>query len=284
MININKLNFKYSSSQILFDGLSLSMSSAGIYGLLGKNGAGKSSLLKLISGLLFPNSGECNTLGQVARDRLPAMLENIYYLPEDIFLPNLNAQAYVSIYSPYYPKFDHALFKQSLEEFSVAETQLLTLLSHGQKKKFLIAFALATRCALLLFDEPTNGLDIPSKAQFKKIMASIISEDQTIIISTHQVHDIEQMIDQVIFLDTGKIILNHSMHVISSAFSFTRQSEQPQLDECIYYEKSFSGYHVIRKHNKLEDESEVNLELLFNAVLDKNQIVNTLLQQGKHHE
>ncbi len=84
-------------------------------------------------------------------------------------------------------------------------------LSHGQRKKFLIAFALSTNCSLLILDEPTNGLDIPSKSLFRKILVSSVAEEQLVLISTHQVKDIETIIDTIVVLDEGKIMYNETV-------------------------------------------------------------------------
>lgn len=279
MIQINNLTFGYSKQDILFTDLNLSLDKGGVYGLLGKNGAGKSTLLKIIAGLLFPQEGNCCTLGQQAQRRLPSMLADIYFISEEIYLPKMTATHYVKLYSVFYPNFEHTLFQSYMDEFNLKKNKPLTSLSYGQKKKFLIAFGLATRCRLLMLDEPTNGLDIPSKSQFRKLIASSMSDEQLIIISTHQVHDIEKLIDTVVILDQANIIFNASLVEIGRRLSFEQQQAESAISECIYYEKSFGGYTVIKENNN-DEETDINLEVLFNAVISKQTNIQNIFSRG----
>ena len=176
MIEIKNLFFGYTEYNDLFKDLSLSLEKGKICGLLGKNGAGKTTLLKIIAGLIFRGKGSCEVMGQIPEQRLPSFLSEIFFLPEDLFVPELTADQYVKYYSSFYPKFNLTLLRQHLTEFELPHDKLLTTLSHGQKKKFLIAFGLSTNCNLFILDEPTNGLDIPSKSQCRKLLASTIND------------------------------------------------------------------------------------------------------------
>jgi len=286
MVDIRNLIFSYGKSPNrhkrtypLFDDLSLSLKSSNIYGLLGRNGAGKTTLLKLITGQLFKNSGELSVLGTNPARRLPEMLSQIYFLPEEFYLPALRGTEYVKIYSPFYPGFSEKIFIENSKEFDIDPDKKLNSLSYGQKKKFLIAFGLATRCSLVVLDEPTNGLDIPSKSQFRRLVSGSVQDDQTFIISTHQVRDLEHMIDPLIVLDTGKIILNESIQRISSKLCMTIQKEEPEGSDSLFTEKTLGGYAVIKKGSS--GGEAIDIEILFNAVISKREKILELFSNKK---
>ena len=277
MIKIEDLSFSYNQKQTLFDGLSLTLPSGNIYGLLGKNGAGKTTLLKIICGLLFPKKGKLKVLGLQPKDRYPQFLSEVFLIPEEFNLPLLNMEYFVRLYSPFYPRFNHSLLNDCIYEFRLPREQMLSAMSYGQKKNFLLSFGLATDCRLLLLDEPTNGLDIPSKSQFRKIVANAVSEERSFIISTHQVRDIENLIDPIIILDEGKIIFNQNYEEISQKLCILRQTEIPEDHNVIYYESTLGGYTVV-KENINHAESRLNLEILFNAVIGNRQKMNEIFK------
>ncbi len=266
MIQIDSISFSYSPKKSVFDHLSLTLPSGNIYGLLGKNGAGKSTLLKIISGLLFPTHGNLEVVGFRPKDRYPQFLNEIFLVTEEFRLPSIKIEQYLSLYSPFYPRFNRSLFDECINEFKLPRDQKLKALSFGQKKNFLLSFGLATDCKLLILDEPTNGLDIPSKSQFRKIVANAIHEDRSFIISTHQVRDMENLIDPIIILDEGKIVFFENYENISKKLSITRQAELPDNDILVYSE-SYLGAYTIVAENTNNEETNMNLEILFNAVL-----------------
>jgi ABC-2 type transport system ATP-binding protein len=266
MINIENLSFGYRKNQLLFQDLDLEMKAGNIYGLLGKNGAGKSSLLKIVTGLLFPDSGKVDVEGFTPKDRYPQFLREVYLVSEEFYLPSLKVRRFVEMYSPFYPRFNHEVFNRFLDEFNIPVNQELSGMSYGQKKIFLLSFGVATDCKLLLLDEPTNGLDIPSKSKFRKIVANAVHEDRTIIISTHQVRDMENLIDPIVILDQGKVVFFQDYQKISTRLSFMRMAELPDESKRVYAESSLGGYTVV-KINEDGEETNVNLEHLFNAVI-----------------
>ncbi|SFH29016.1 ABC transporter ATP-binding protein [Pedobacter insulae] len=270
MIKINNLNFGYSKGKLLFKNMSMQLSAGHIYGLLGKNGAGKSSLLKNLAGLVYAQSGTMDVMGYDPAKRQPALLQQICFIPEEFYLPSVKIDAFVKANAAFYPDFDHAYFTALLAEFDIPVTQKLINMSYGQKKKVIIAFGLATQAKLVIMDEPTNGLDIPSKAQFRKIMASVLTEDRCIIISTHQVRDLDNLIDTVIMLDESSIALKASVEEITNKLCFKRVKE---LDETVIYsEPSLAGFNAVLQNYHQED-SKLDIELLFNAVLaEKNKL------------
>jgi ABC-2 type transport system ATP-binding protein len=264
MIQIDSLNFSYSKHKPLFTNLSLQLTAGHIYGLLGKNGAGKSTLLKNLAGLVYAQSGTLNVLGYNPKDRQPALLEQICFIPEEFYLPAVKIDAYIKANSPFYKNFNHGYFADLLKEFDIPVAQKLIDMSYGQKKKVIIAFGLATQAKLVIMDEPTNGLDIPSKAQFRKIMASALTDDRCIIISTHQVRDLDNLIDTVIMLDENDIALKASVDEITEKLTFKKVKE---IDASIIYaEQSLSGFNAVMPNYHQED-SKLDIELLFNAIL-----------------
>ncbi len=275
MIQIENLSFGYDSKHPLFDKLNLRLPAGNIYGLLGKNGAGKSTLLKIITGLLFPTQGKLSVVGFEPRGRYPAFLREIFLVTEEYELPEMTIGQFVRLYSPFYPRFNHSLFAEYLCEFQLSGKQKLVALSYGQKKKFLLSFGLATDCQLLVLDEPTNGLDVPSKSQFRKMVANAIHEDRTFIISTHQIRDMENLIDPIIILDEGKIVFSQSYEQIARKLAITRQTEEPNHHSVVYYEEYLGGYTVV-KENTAHEETKLSLELVFHATLHNPKKINEL--------
>ncbi len=266
MITLNNLHFSYGKKP-LFTDLKLDVPSGNIYGLLGMNGAGKTTLLKLIAGQLFRKSGEAQVLGFDPVKRHPAMLSDIFYLPEEFYLPNMSIATYLKLNVPFYPKFDQNAFDRYISEFALDTSQKISDFSYGQKKKFLLSFGLASNTSLLILDEPTNGLDIPSKTQFRRTVASALTEERTFIISTHQVRDMENLIDPIIILHDGVIIFNASLEDVSESIATTLELDEPQGADVIYSEKVPGGYSVVRKDPDGTFDSGVDLETLFNAVI-----------------
>jgi ABC-2 type transport system ATP-binding protein len=276
MVRIRNLHFGYSKKRPLFQNLDLTLERGHIYGLLGKNGAGKSTLLKNIVGLAFPDAGTCQVLGQSAARRLPAVLADLFFLPEDIYVPAVTAAKFAEQTAGFYPKFDHGALAHYLSEFEVPAQALLPALSFGQQKKFMIAFALAANTSLLVLDEPTNGLDIPSKAQFRKLVATALTEERCLIISTHQVRDLESLIDTVVVLHGQRIVLNADLGELAERLTFATVPEASPAD--LYAEESVRGAQVIRA-NRGGVPGRVDLELLFNALVGEAPALASYLSQ-----
>lgn len=265
MISIKNLTFNYRKQKNLFDNLNLEITNGSITGLLGKNGAGKSTLLKIASGLLIAKEGEIDINGFSPVDRDPNFLADVFMVPEEFSFPSVNVNQHVNAVAPLYPNFDREKMERIIKEFELEMNKGLNKMSHGQRKKFLIAFALATNCSLLLLDEPTNGLDIPSKSLFRKILVNSISDDQQVVISTHQVKDIETIIDQLLIVDHGKLILQSTTWDITSRYQFRTLPVVPK--DAIYSEKCLGGNRAIVPTSNGE-ETDIDIELLFNAIVN----------------
>ncbi|MEM6841142.1 MAG: ABC transporter ATP-binding protein [Bacteroidota bacterium] len=275
MIHLDQLSFGYRRDRPLFSKLNLHLEAGHIYGLLGKNGAGKSSLLRNIVGLLYPHEGNINVAGFSPRKRQPAFLQQIYFVPEEIYLPSVAILKYLAIQAPFYPKFDESQFRYYLAELDVPFDSHIPDLSFGQRKKVLIAFALACNTKALIMDEPTNGLDIPSKKQFRKLLASALREDQLMLISTHQVRDLDNLIDSVIVLEDSKILLHQPLHRVSEQLRFATLNQAEDDQRVLYAEPSLQGYTVVMENLERQD-SKVDLERLFNAATQNPERIRQL--------
>lgn len=272
MIEVNNLSFKHKKQFSLFKNLNFEQNPGNIVGLLGKNGAGKSTFLKLISGLLNPKQGSILVNNYTPIKRNPHFLEDIFLVTEEPYLPSLSIKAYTKVFAPLYKSFDTEKLKKILVDFDLLENQKLDGMSHGQQKKFVIAFALSSNCKVLLFDEPTNGLDIPSKSVFRKVLVNSVQDDQLVIISTHQVKDIENIIDKIVVLENGKIIFDHEIHHISEKIKFQKLNNLSDATNVIYSEKTHDGYHSILPVEQNDEETDIDIELLFNAICNKAEI------------
>lgn len=278
MIQLQNIHFGYSKKFPLFKELNMELSSGHIYGLFGKNGAGKTTLLKIMSGLCFPNEGKPLIDGVRAEWRYPEILSKICFIPEDIYTPSLPIHRYAKSYAGFYEKFSAEQFAAYLKEFDIEnQNHPLDKLSHGQKKKVIIALALATNSEILLMDEPTNGLDIPSKSIFRRVLASAVTEEKLIIISTHQVRDLHSLIDTVIILDNGKILFNEPNERITEKLSFQYLEDGSESDLVIYSEDSLKGTVAVME-NLNRTESKLDIELLFNAIISNSKRINDIFQ------
>jgi ABC-2 type transport system ATP-binding protein len=278
MVKISEMNFSYRKKESLFQNFNLELTAGNIYGLLGKNGAGKTSLLKLISGLLFPQTGKCLFGEQKTLERKPSVLQEIIFLPENSYLPSLRISEYVEVHSPFYNRFDKEKFIRFLTELEIESGAKISSLSYGQKKKLSLAFSLAANTKVLLLDEPTNGLDIPAKTVFRKLVAESIDENKIFLISTHQVRDMKHLIDPILILDKGKTIFNRTIQAIEERISLILQKEVPAGENVIYYESTLGGYAALNK-NGHGIESEIDIELLFNAVTANQEKVNSMFTE-----
>jgi len=264
MIKIKGLTFWYSKRNLVFENLSLQLKEGHIYGLLGKNGVGKTTLLKLITGLSFPKSGEVIVDDAIPGNRQPVFLSGIFLVPEEVSLPSMTAMKFAKTYGCFYPSFDLVQFKEFLVRFEVKPDQKLSGMSLGQKKKALLSFALASNTRYLFLDEPTNGLDIPSKATFRKLVVTSFNEKQTIVMATHQVRDLANLMDRIIIEHHGKIIINESIERIAEKLSFGLTADQIAPNDLLFKVDSFNQNETVSV-NSNNQSGQVDIELLFNA-------------------
>ena len=267
MMEVKNVSFGYRGKQTVFKDFSLSLEEGSVYGLLGKNGTGKSTLLYLMTGLLRPCQGEVLYKGVNVFLRRPETLSQMFIVPEEFTLPKVSLKQFVSLNRSFYPRFSDEILRSCLRDFDMNEDIHLGELSMGQKKKAYMCFALATNTQLLVMDEPSNGLDIPSKSQFRRVVASGMSEDKAVIISTHQVRDIDSLLDHVVIIDGSRTLLNRSVSDICSRLCFDEVSSGELTGDELFTQPSVHGQSVILPNRLGEEDSTLNLELLFNATL-----------------
>ena len=278
MIRIDNMSFIYPKGRKnIHTDLTLNLEENKIYGLLGKNGTGKSTLLYLIAGLLKPTKGTITMdatneeTGETASyptfERHPEVLRETFLVNEEYTLPPLTLNEWSNSLGGFYPSYSEEVFRQCLADFDITGNPKLTTLSMGQQKKVIISFALASGVKYLFMDEPTNGLDIPSKAQFRKVVSSCMTDERTIIISTHQVHDIEFLLDHIIIIDNDRLLLNASTGEITDKFVFEYRTPGSPTEGVIYQEPTLQGNATMAYRKSTDAETNLNLELLFNAAV-----------------
>ncbi|MBR1794378.1 MAG: ATP-binding cassette domain-containing protein [Bacteroidales bacterium] len=272
MIEISNLSFSYGAKRVL-ENISLKVSEGNIYGLLGENGVGKTTLLTLLSGLKKPEAGTITVDGRNPFDREPSLLADQFYLPDEVIPVHASALDFAKEHGVFWPRFDLEKFRTILSEFEVEPQQRMDAMSAGQLKKAWISFALACNVKYYYLDEPTNGLDIPSKAQFRKAVTKYTSEESALIISTHQVRDLENIIDPIIILDNRAVLVNASVQAITDKLFFDYGTE---LNPGALYLEQTPGGCIQVYPNTTDEESKVNVEAFFNAVHAHKDLVQSM--------
>ena len=264
MINVRSMSFSYSrKSSRVFDTLSFTLPSGEIVGLLGRNGAGKSTLIKLLASLLTPEQGTIEFNGTNVESRGAELYSRMMVVPEEFELPKVTVEKFVRHTAPFYPQFNREQFDNYCKQLEVDTSQRFDRLSMGQRKKAYLAFALSCNVELLLLDEPTNGLDITAKSALRSLLASYADGSKSVIIATHQAHDIENLIDRVVMIDDGQIIINQSIYTLQQCFGFGVVGSH----DAIYSTQSVAGDIGIWAADTTEEEGRFDLELLFNAAI-----------------
>lgn len=272
MLEVNNITYSYGKSQTpVLKAYSLTIAPGTICGLLGRNGAGKSTLLYLIAGLLRPQMGGIRYNGMIPSDRTIPFLSDIFIVPEEFTLPNVTLQKFLETTAPFYPNFSMSDLERHLSTFELTKDVHLGHLSMGQKKRVFISFALACNTSLLLLDEPTNGLDIPGKRLFRKAVLNGMTDERTVIISTHQVYDIEKILDHVIITDTDGVLLDASMNEISSRWRFVYTTDRQRAANALISLDAPGGYNIVETADG-DEETDVNIESLFELVRQQESV------------
>lgn len=269
MIEINDLAFSYGKTPVL-KSITTTLEEGRIYGLLGENGVGKTTLLTLLCGLKKVCSGSITTDGQNPFDRTPTLLQNQFYLPDEVLPIAMKAECYAKERGAFWPDYDHAKFLEIMKEFENDPAKKMNQMSAGQLKKTYISLALACGCKYIFMDEPTNGLDIPSKTQFRSAIMKYTTDDSTIVISTHQVRDLENIIDPIIILDRQDVLLNATVEEITSKLYFDYGT---QLHPESLYSEQLPGGFIQVYPNSTGEDSKINVEALFNAVHKNKELI-----------
>ena len=269
MIEINDLAFSYGKTPVL-KSITTTLEEGRIYGLLGENGVGKTTLLTLLCGLKKVCSGSITTDGQNPFDRTPTLLQNQFYLPDEVLPIAMKAECFAKERGAFWPDYDHAKFLEIMKEFENDPAKKMNQMSAGQLKKTYISLALACGCKYIFMDEPTNGLDIPSKTQFRSAIMKYTTDDSTIVISTHQVRDLENIIDPIIILDRQDVLLNATVEEITSKLYFDYGT---QLHPESLYSEQLPGGFIQVYPNSTGEDSKINVEALFNAVHKNKELI-----------
>lgn len=275
MIKIKDASFSYGENVVLKN-ISLDLEEGRIYGLLGENGVGKTTLLTLLCGLKKLQAGSIDVDGIDPYRRLPDTLSSIYYLPDDVLPVQMKPEDFAVESGRFWPGFSLEKFRTVMDEFECPKDQRMDKMSCGQLKKTYIAFALATNAHYLFMDEPTNGLDIPAKAQFRSAVTKHTSEDSTLVISTHQVRDLESIIDPIVILDRKEVLLNASIQEISEKLYFDYSSTS---NANALYSELLPGSTVQVLPNMTGEESKVSVEALFNAAHKHKDIIKSIFSK-----
>lgn len=269
MIEIKDLAFSYGKTPIL-KSITTTLEEGRIYGLLGENGVGKTTLLTLLCGLKKVCSGSITTDGENPFDRTPTLLQNQFYLPDEVLAVAMKAECFAKERGAFWPDYDHSKFLEIMKEFENDPAKKMNQMSAGQLKKTYISLALACGCKYIFMDEPTNGLDIPSKTQFRSAIMKYTSDDSTIVISTHQVRDLENIIDPIIILDRQDVLLNATVEEITSKLYFDYGT---QLHPESLYSEQLPGGFIQVYPNTTGEDSKINVEALFNAVHKNKELI-----------
>lgn len=286
MLTIKNLSFSYSKNRkrVLTD-FNLEVNAGQICGLLGPNGSGKSTLLYLMSGLLTPQSGTIDFKGMTPRQRQVAFLEDVFIVPEEFNLPAVKLESFLKVNTPFYPRFSHEDLKKYLETFDLDPDLNLGQLSMGQKKKVFMSFALACNTSLLLMDEPTNGLDIPGKRAFRQAVVREMSDERSIIISTHQVHDVERILDHITIIEPKRgVLLNTSMAEVSAGLRFSYTDSRELIESALLAVAAPGGANIVRMGSDDLPETEVNLETLFELAQQRPDVIASIFAKSKKRD
>lgn len=279
MLKVNDCTFSYSRrKEPVLKNFSLEIAEGGVYGLLGSNGAGKSTLLYLIAGLLNPDSGDITLNGINTRLRRPETVSEIFIVPEEFDFPSLTLEKFVELNKPFYPRFSYDEMLENLAIFELTPDLNVSKLSMGQKKKVALSFAMATNTRVLILDEPTNGLDIPGKAAFRRYISRAVSDERIFIISTHQVRDVAQLLDHVLIVDNRQVLFDHSIADIQSRLKFVETLDRNLINSALYASNSLGGSALVLP-NLDGNDTEINLELLFEFAHDDPQGLNAIFNK-----
>ena len=221
LLEIKNLNKSFDDKEILKD-INLNIKSGKIIGLLGKNGVGKRTLIKLINDLLTPTSGEILIKGQKIGVETKKVIS---YLPERTYLnKQMKVSEVISYFADFYDNFDTEKAKKLLKDLDLDINQKLAKMSKGMQEKVQLVLVMSRNADLYVLDEPLGGVDPATRDYILDTILSNFKEDASVIISTHLISDIERILDEVVFIDKGKIILQSNADEL-------RNTEKSSIDE-----------------------------------------------------
>ena len=221
LLEIKNLNKDFDKKKILKN-INLTISNGKIIGLLGKNGAGKTTLIKLINDLLTPTSGEILIKGNKIGVETKKVVS---YLPERTYLnKQMKVSEIIEVFNDFYDNFDEKKAKKLLKDLDLDINQKLTKMSKGMQEKVQLVLVMSRKADLYILDEPLGGVDPATRDYVLDTILSNFNEEASVIISTHLISDIERILDEVIFIDKGKIVLQSDADKL-------RNKEKSSIDE-----------------------------------------------------
>ncbi len=288
MIQAKNLGFSYNKKPFFKD-FSFELEAGKIYGLLGLNGEGKSTLLQLIAGALFAQEGSLEVLGLNPAKRGAEFLSRCFFLPETQYSLPMKGEQFLAVHAPLYPAFDYSVFEEITTAFHIPTDKSMRRMSLGQQKKFMLAFGLASGAELLLLDEPTNGLDIPSKSEFRRMLSQYITEDRCVIISTHQINDIDTLLDHILILHESKILCNQNIGELANqgCMRFVQGFDRPEIDSALYSESAVGGVFCVypeAHHGEMIGEPLFDLEVYFNSIIAASRKRGDVCEQADRYK
>lgn len=283
LIILKHVSFNYKKHP-LYQDFNVQIDQPGLYGLFGRNGSGKSTLFKLIAGLLFRKTGNIKVVGFDPQQRNPDFLSSIYFVPEEFHLPNLSCDQLATLQAAFYPRFSHDILSTALSVFQIGRDTAFEEMSLGEKKKAVMAFALATRTPVLLLDEPTNGLDIVGRDQFRQLIQQPEQTDRLVLISTHQAHDLEKIISRVLFIDQGRLALSESMDALADKLHMgvTSAEQLSRIADVVYQQEMGGQIAYIAKRLPGQAQQPVQLELLYRALSHQRDAILEAIRENQH--
>ena len=221
LLEVKNINKTFDNKEILKD-INFSITGGKIIGLLGRNGAGKSTLIKLINDLLTPDSGEILVNGKNIGVESKKVIS---YLPERTYLnKQMKVSEVIDYFSDFYDNFDSDKAKKLLKDLDLDINQKLTKMSKGMQEKVQLVLVMSRKADLYILDEPLGGVDPATRDYILDTILSNFNEGASVIISTHLISDIERILDEVIFIDKGKIVLQSDADKL-------RNKEKSSIDE-----------------------------------------------------
>lgn len=211
IVECRNLTRKYGKFTAL-DQVNLSIEKGKIIGLLGPNGSGKTTLIKLANGLLTPTSGEILIDGRKPGDKTKALCA---YLPDRDFLPSyMKAENLLKLYGDFYSDFDRARAEKMLSELGIDMNKRMSEMSKGMREKIQLSLVMSRRALVYWLDEPIGGVDPATRDYILDTIIRNYNPEAAVVISTHLIADVEQVLDDVIFINQGKIVLQSSVDEI----------------------------------------------------------------------
>ncbi len=236
---------------------------SGLYLLAGENGAGKTTLLHIIAGLDRPQTGSCKIDSYLSSSNNPAEMGNVFILEDFMKFPGKTIREFKKLHSRFYPNFSEDIFNENLKAFGQTGNEPMDSHSLGNLKKAQLSYVIALGVKVLLLDEPTNALDIEGRETLRKLIATNINHDQTIIVSTHSVADLDKLFDGALIMQQSRLLFAGTEEDVAEKLAF-EYSKDPDPDAL--YSENAAGRYVNIFPADGHDETRVDWKTLYLAL------------------